>query len=488
MNVGGNPSLGTDTMALRTGEQYLASLRDDRIVYYAGERVHDVTKHPELSLPALETAKQYGMGEAEDEATLAERTVVLPDGERVHRWTVPPRSPDDLLAFVTMEANMVGDEHGALSAGLSSLQILARKSDAKNGTNLTPRIDKYTDWFSRGDIHGAFAMTDAKGDRSKGPSGQEDPDLFLRVVERRDDGIVIRGAKTSVTSAALCNELLVLPTHAMKEDERDWAIACAVPANTPGVVMVSNYVGKTWGERFRFDRPLTHSWHHHDATVFFNDVFVPYERVFMDGQTEYTREFLGYFTSLHRTRVLAREPRDTRQLIGIAQLMLRYNGLENVAALKGRINDMVQTAVLLDTLRFTAFNRVQYVEGICVPDAAACNLAGLTVSETREGYLTFLCEMAGGPVLTAPSGLDLENPETRDLIEKYYVGKSGVGATERLKLVKLIYDLAASDAAGFNRALGVTGAGSPGARRVAATRGYDVEGCARDVLASLAGE
>ena len=98
-----------------------------------------------------------------------------------------------------------------------------------------------------------------------------------------------------------------------------------------------------------------------------------------------------------------------------------------------------------------------------------------------------MCELAGGPVLTAPSGLDMENPEIAGLIEKYYVGKPGVGAKERLALIKLVYDLAASDAAGFNRALGVTGAGSPGARRVAVARGFDIEACVQGVLADLAG-
>lgn len=469
-------------MALRTADQYLASLRDDRVVYFAGERVADVTTHPVLGLHVAENAKQFGRGELEDPATLALRTVQLADGERVHRWTVPPRSPDDLLKFIEMESSMVGDEHGALAAGLAGLQILARKMDARHGTAYTGRIDRYADWYARQDMHGAFAMTDAKGDRTKPPSGQVDPDLFLRVVERRPDGIVIRGCKTSVTAGALCNELLVLPTHAMGEADKDWAVACAVPANAPGVVFVSNYVGQPWGEAFKFDRPLTHSHVHHDATVFFNDVFVPHERVFMDGEYTFTREFLGYFTTLHRTRILMMEPRDTRKIIGAAQLMARYNGLEGVGSIKDRITDMMQTAVLLDTLRHTAIHRVQFVEGICVPDAAACNLAGLTVTSTRENHLTFLLELTGGPVLTAPTGADLANPATRDLILKYYVGKAGVGAEERLALVKYIYDLCASDYAGWSRALGVTGAGSPGARRVAVTRGFDTEGCIRTVL------
>lgn len=472
-------------MALRTGEQYLSSLRDDRVVYYAGERIADVTTHPELGLHARETAKQYGLGANEDAATLDLRTVLRPDGERVHGWAVPPRSKEDLCTFVAMESSMVGDRHGALIAGMCGLQILSRKMDAKYGTSYSGRIDRYIDWFARADIHAAFAMTDAKGDRSKPPSGQVDPDLFLRVVERRKSGIVIRGCKTSVTSGALCNELLVLPTHSMSEKDKEWAVACAVPANTPGVVMVSNYVGRPWGEKFKFDRPLTHSYFHHDATVFFNDVFVPNERVFMDGEYEFTREFLGYFTTLHRTRILTMEPRDTRKLIGAAQLMARYNGLESVGGIKERITDMVQTAVLLDTLRYTALNRIQFVEGICVPDAAACNLAGLIATSSREKYLSFLLELAGGPVLTSPSGADLTNPATADLILKYYVGKPGVSAKERLALVKYIYDVAASDYAGWSRALGVTAAGSPGARRVAATRGYDVEACIGEVLTEI---
>ena len=474
-------------MALRTAGQYLESLRDKRVVYYAGQRVDDVTAHPQLGLHARETARQYGDGENEPADRLALRTITLADGERVHRWTVPSRTKEDLHRFVEMEASMEGDEHGAVLAGLCSLQILSRRMDAKHGTEYSERIDRYLDWFARTDVHAAFAMTDAKGDRSKGPSGQVDPDLFLRVVERRADGIVIRGCKTSVTSGALCNELLVMPTHFMREDDKDWAVACAVPADAPGVVFVSNYVGGAWGEQFRFDRPLSHSYHHHDATGFFNDVFVPTDRVFMDGEHEFTGEFLKYFTSLHRTRILKMEPRDTRKLIGAAQLIARYNGLEHVGGIKDRITGMVQTAVLLDTLRYAGLNKVEFVEGFCVPDAAACNLAGLTVTDTREDYINFLLELCGGPVLTAPSGLDLANPETGELIRKYYVGKPGVSAEDRLALVKYVYDIGASDFAGWNRALGFTGAGSPGARRIAATRGYDIETCVEEVLEQING-
>ena len=472
-------------MALRTAKQYMDSLRDNRVIYYAGERVKDVVDHPQFGLRARENSLQYGHGPDEDAETLALRTVHLPDGEAVHRWMVPPRSREDVLKFVEMEESMPGDAHGAMTAGLTGLQIICRKMDAKFGTSYSPRIQAYTDWYARQDLHGAFAMTDAKGDRSKPPSGQVDPDLWVRVVERRKDGIVIRGAKTSVSSAGLANELLVLPTHGMGPADADWSVACAVPANAPGVVMISNYAGTPWGERFRFDRPVNHSTFHHDATVVFNDVFVPNDRVFMDGEFEFTRELLGYFTTLHRTGILVNEPRGTRRLIGAAQLMARYNGLENVGAIRGTIAQMIETAQLLDTLRYAALNRVQLIEGLCVPDAVACNLAGLTVSNTRDAYLTFLCELCGGPVLTAPSGLDLENPETAAMVRKYYVGKDGVGAQERLALVKYIYDLCASDASGWTRASGVTAAGSPGARRVAVGRGFDLEGCVKAVLSDL---
>jgi len=469
-------------MALRTGKQYIESLRDGRVVYYAGERVEDVTTHRDLSLRAKENARQYGEGDNEDPARLALRTVVREDGERVHRWAVPPKTREDLLKFVEMEESMEGDLHGTMTAGITGLSILARKMDARHGTAYTPRIDAYNDWFAKTDQHGSFAMTDAKGDRSKPPSGQVDPDLWLRVVERRKDGIVIRGAKTSVTSAAVANELLVLPTHAMGPADKDWAVACAVPANAKGVVMISNYAGSPWGERFRFDRPISHSTMHHDATVIFDDVFVPDERVFMCGENEFTRELLMYFTTLHRTGAIIKEPRDTRKLIGAALLMAQYNGLEGVGGIKGKITEMVQTAQLLEILRWTALNRVSFVEGVCVPDSTACNMAGLTISETRQGYLEFLCELAGGPVLTAPSGLDLANPDTAEMVKKYYVGKPGVSAEQRLALVKYIFDIAASDASGWNRALGVTAAGSPSARRVAVSRGFDTAACVKMVM------
>jgi len=474
-------------MALRTAKQYLDSLRDDRVVYYAGQRIKDVVAHPDFGLRAQANARQYGKGPEEPADIQAKRVVKLADGEPIHRWLMPPRSREDLLKWIEMEETMPGDIHGAMTAGLVGLQILAKKMDAKYNKGYTPRIEKYLDWYSRQDLHGSFAMTDTKGDRSKPPSGQADPDLWVRVVERKKDGIVIRGAKTSVTSAAVANELLVLPTHNMGPADADWSLACAVPANAPGVVMISNYAGSPWGERFKFDRPLSHSSFHHDATVVFNDVFVPNERVFMDGEYEFTRELLGYFTTLHRTGVLIKEPAATKKLIGAAQLMARYNGLEGVGSIKNTIAEMIQTAQLLDALKFTALNRTQMVDGICVPDGVACNLAGLTISSTRENYITFLCELCGGPVLTSPSGMDLQNPETAALIKKYYVGKAGVGAEERLRLVKYIYDLGASDASGWARAASVTAAGSPGARRVAVGRGFDVEACAAMVLEELKG-
>ena len=473
-------------MALRTAEQYIESLRDDRVVYYAGERVEDVTTHPYLGLKARENARQFGRGLEDSRELLDLRTVVLPDGERIRRWAAAPRSREDLLKFVEMEEGMEGDPHGAMTAGLTSLQILARKMDQKFGSAYTPRIEGYADWFARNDIHGAFAMTDAKGDRSKSPSQQADPDLWLRVVERRPDGIVIRGAKTSVSSSPIANELLVLPTHAMGPNDRDWSVACAVPANAPGVTMICNYVGEPWGERFRFDRPLHYNKVSSDATVIFNDVFVPTERVFMDGEYEYTRELIGFFSTLHRTGIVVNEPRETRKLIGAAQLMARYNGIEGVGHIRTAIGEMVQTAQLLDVLRYTALTRVQFVEGVCVPDAVACNLAGLTATGSRPGFLTFLCELAGGPVLTAPSGLDLENPATAAMVKKYYVGKAGVSAEERLRVVKYIYDIAASDTAAYSVALGVTAAGSPAARRVAVARNFDIEACTALVMKDLA--
>lgn len=398
-------------MALRTARQYLDSLRDDRVVFYAGERVRDVVEHPHFGLRAAENARQYGRGADEDAETLALRTVRRADGQTVHRWLEAPRSRDDLLKFVAMEEGMPGDAHGAMTAGLTGLQIVARSMDAKFGTKYAPRIDAYVDWYARNDLHGAFAMTDegrplqaaVRPGRPRPVGARRRAAARRHRDSRREDLGEFGRARQRAAGAA----------HARHGPaDADWSVACAVPANAPGVVMISNYSGAPWGERFRFDRPVNFNTFHHDATVVFNDVFVPTERVFMDGEFDHTRELLGYFTTFHRTGILVNEPRGTK-LIGAAQLMARYNGLENVGAIRSTIAQMIETAQLLEALRFTALNRTQTIEGICVPDAVACNLAGLTVSGTRDGYLTFLCELCGGPVLTAPSGLDLRTPRPR---------------------------------------------------------------------------
>jgi 4-hydroxybutyryl-CoA dehydratase / vinylacetyl-CoA-Delta-isomerase len=466
-------------VTIRTADQYLASLRDDRKVYYAGERIADVTAHPAFGLRARQLAAQYDSHN--------DLTVRTEGGEQIRTWFEPPRDQEALLRFIEVESALHAAPHGAIMAGLAALELVARRIDAQSGERYLPRIQKYRDEFIRSDLHSCLAMTDAKGDRSKPPHKQVDPDLWLRVVDRSAGGITIRGAKTSVSEGAITNEFLVLPTHAMSPDDADWSVACAVPANTPGVVMISNYVGTPWGERFAADRPTTYNEFRHEVTIFFNDVFVPWERVFMDGEFHHTRDIIRYFTTFHRTNALTREPRDTQKLIGAAQLMARYNGLESTGAIKTAIAEMVETAQLLDALRFTALGRTKVIEGICVPDSAACNLAGLTSTRTRPGYLQFLCELAGGPVLTAPSFLDLQNPETEALVRKYYVGKDGISAEQRLALVKYIYDIAASDSAGFARASSVTAAGSPSAKRMALTRDFDIEACIGLVMGELDG-
>ncbi|MCC6381847.1 MAG: hypothetical protein IT304_05020 [Dehalococcoidia bacterium] len=465
-------------MALRSSAQYLDSLRDDRRVYYAGERIVDVTAHPQFGLRARQTGRHFD--DASDLTSRAE------GGDRVRTWYEPPRDREALLRFMEMEGALHGAGHAAIMAGLAALELVGRKADEDLGERYLPRVRAYREAIIREDLHACLAMTDAKGDRSRPPHKQVDPDLWVRVVDRSATGITIRGAKTSVSEGAITNEFLVLPTHAMSVDDAAWSVACAVPANAPGVVMISNYVGTPWGERFRADRPLTYDDFRHEVTIIFEDVFVPWERVFMDGEFHLTRELIRYFTTFHRGGVLAREPRDTQKLIGAAQLMARYNGIEGTGQIKNTIAEMVETAQLLDVLRFTALERTTLAEGVCVPDAIACNLAALTSTRTRPGYLQFLCELAGGPVLTAPSFLDLENPETAALVRKYYVGKEGVSAEQRLALVKYIYDIAASDAAGFARASSVTAAGSPSAKRMALTREFDLESCVGLVLDDLA--
>src|SRR6185436_18563007 len=275
-------------MPLRTVQQYVESLRDDRTVFFRGERVPDVTRHPVISVAVEHASIDYGMAEDPAYRDLA----VIRDGEDEYsRYYEIARSADDLLkrSALIEEATAAGATLVVLikeigTDALFALMRVASAVDARYATAYAGRVDAFYRHCRSNDLAVAVAQTDVKGDRSLGPSAQTDPDLYVRIVERRSDGIVVCGAKAHTSVSTNANEIIVLPTRAMIEADREYAVSFAIPIATPGLVLLASAYDSTGPQSSAVERPISARHKMMETTTVFEDVFVPWERVFLAGE------------------------------------------------------------------------------------------------------------------------------------------------------------------------------------------------------------
>ncbi|MCP4124693.1 MAG: hypothetical protein GY751_23365, partial [Bacteroidetes bacterium] len=226
-------------MGLITPEQYRESLNDGRIVYYKGEKVENVVTHPDLSACVDLMAIDYEMCEDPKYRDLA--VMKDADGKEISRYYHKPQNSEDLLKAheLIVKATELGDGFIPLAhdIGADALNAIEITANSMGNEQYMERIAKYRKVLQEEDLATCAAVTDVKGDRMLRPSDPEQahPDFNVRVVERRDDGIIVRGAKVHITGAAYCNDIIAIPCHAMTEQDADYAVAFAIPANTKGV-------------------------------------------------------------------------------------------------------------------------------------------------------------------------------------------------------------------------------------------------------------
>ena len=274
-------------MAIRTAEEYLAGLRDGRTVFQGGGRVEDVTAHPVLGICADHGATIFRFAHREDLRDL----FVVSDGEDApySRYFAFARDADDLLRRTALIEKTTEEARSVLniikaigSDALFALTVIAHHLDRAKGTDYAPRVAAQLDRCRAGDLSLAVAQTDVKGERSKRPHQQEDPDLYVRIVDRRKDGIVVRGAKAHTTMGPVVNEIIVLPTRAMTEGDADYAVAFALPVATDGLKLVCR--STTHRDQSAFDYPISRHHIETESVTIFEDVFIPWERVFLCGE------------------------------------------------------------------------------------------------------------------------------------------------------------------------------------------------------------
>ena len=451
---------------MKTGSEYKKTLEDGRATYFEGRRIHDLSNHPLLGQSVELVARGY------------DRWYTSGPEARNPLMTIP-RSGDDLRARIPMQ-------HGADIVALVTYQSVmtltttaARIGDAH--PKYADRIRRYVERAQRDDIRVTECITDAKGDRSQPPSKQDDPDLYTRVVDRPSDGVVIRGAKLHITGASLGHELMVIPTKAMKPGEEAYAIACAVPVNTAGVKVVNTTFAPRHEDLRSF--PLSARIHMPEGFVIFDDVFVPTERVFLDGEVGYAAAFAHSLGLWERLGGLSDMVEQADQLVGFAQLIAEANGLASVVHVREKISELIIHATLLRAgLEAAVANCEIAADGTVFPNELFVNAAKYHAASNYNLMVRHLHDIAGGSVLTAPAMSDLDNPETGPLVRKYMRTMQGVDGEYRLRLFHAIRDVTADAFGGWRMVTNVQAGGGLYAQRIVTRRHYDLQGAKKKAL------
>ena len=469
-------------MALMTGEQYIESIRKMNMqVYMFGKKIDSPVDNPILR-PALNSVRMtYDLAQKPEYQDLM--TVISPEtGERINRFTHIHRSTEDLRNKVKMQ-RLLGQQTAACfqrCVGMDAFNAVYSTTyevDQKHGTHYHENFKKFMLSVQSGDLTVDGAMTDPKGDRSKAPHAQEDPDLFLRVVERREDGIVVRGAKMHQTGILNSHEVIVMPTIAMGPEDKDYAVSFAVPVDSEGIFMI---IGRQSCDTRKLENTELDVGNSEfggvEALVVFDNVFVPNDRIFLNGETEFAGMLVERFAGYHRQSYGGCKVGVGDVLIGAAALAADYNGCSKASHIKDKLIEM------------THLNETLYCCGIACsaeghPTASGSYMIDLLLANvckqnvTRFPYeIVRLAEdIAGGLMVTAPSEADFRDPKLGPVIDKYLKAAPGVTVENRLRVLRLIENLSLGTAAVGYRTESMHGAGSPQAQRIMIARQGNLE-------------
>ena len=464
-------------MPLRTAEQYLESLRDGRTVYYRGQRVPDVTTHPVIGCAARHAAIDYTLAH---DPTHRDLCVVSDEAGEYSRYYKIPRTPDDLdrrrelIELATTEgATLVVLIKEIGTDALCGLLRVASAVDTQHGTEYSQRVQAYYERCRDNDLAVAVAQTDVKGDRSLGPSAQADPDLYVHIVERRSDGIVVRGAKAHTSVSTNANELIVLPTRAMREGDKDYAVSFAVPLDTPGLVLLTSAFDSHGPQSSAVELPISAQHKMMETTTVFDNVFVPWERVFLAGEHEFAAPLALAFVEHHRFTAISYKLPLVDAMVGSAMMMADMNGIARAGHVREKIVQLISYAETLRGLtHYAAMRGAPREAGIAAPDTLYVNMAKYHFAHGYHDAVRNVQDIAGGALVTGPGAEDLQTEETARYYHKYYAGH-GVSGQDRLKALTFVKNLVASEFGAYQEVLAVHAEGSLEAEKQMVARSYD---------------
>ena len=469
-------------MALMTKERYVSGLRElGHSVYIQGKKIKSVVDHPISGPPAMAMAETYYQAEQEGNWQLFTAESHL-SGERINRFTHIHQGVEDLIKKILMLREMGRQTACCFQrcAGLdciNTVYAITYDMDREYGTPYHERFTEFLKYVQSNDLVTAACMTDTKGDRGLPPSKQADRDQYVHIVSEKKGGIVVRGAKLHITGAVNSHELIVVPTRALREEDRDYAVAFAVPADTKGVTFI---YGRQPSDTRRLEEGRSDVGNLYyggcEAMVVFDDVFVPEERIFMKGEFPYAGRLVELFAAHHRASYGGCKVGVGDVLIGATAAIAEAQGTERSAHVKDKLGEMVHLNETLHAGALASASKgYRTPSGAYAVDPLLANVCKLNITRFPFEISRLAQDIAGGLLVTMPSLKDQENATIGPYIRKYLVGRQGVDAEKRLRLLRLIENITLGTGAVSYLTESIHGAGSPQAQKIMITRLIDLE-------------
>ncbi|MCM2283201.1 MAG: 4-hydroxyphenylacetate 3-hydroxylase family protein [Desulfobacula sp.] len=466
---------------MMTAKEYEASLRRLNLkVYMFGRRIENVVDDPIIRPSMNAVALTYGLAHDPAYREIMTATSHL-TGKTINRFCHIHQSADDLVKKTDM-GRLMGSMTGSCfqrCVGMDSLNALSVTTfdiDAEYGTAYYKRFLKYLEYVQENDLTCDGAMTDTKGDRSLPPHQQPDPDMYLHVVKEDENGIVVRGAKAHQTGAVNSHEIIVMPTVSMREADQDFAVSFALPSDTEGIIYImgrqSCDTRKLEKGRIDCGNPLFGG---HEALVVFDNVFVPWERVFMYKEYEFAGRLVEQFASYHRQSYACKSGVGD-VLIGAAQTIAEFNGTHKASHIKDKIIEMTH---LNETLYAgsvaCACKGEKQPSGTYLVHTLLANVCKQNVTRLPFEIARLAQDIAGGLMVTLPSDEDFNSAEVGPWLNKYLKGNDSVSTTDRRRVLRFIENLCLGTAAVGYLTESMHGAGSPQAQRIMIARQSDIQ-------------
>ena len=464
-------------MALTTGEQYIESIKKLNMqIYMFGKKIENPTEDPILR-PSLNSVRMtYDLAQKPEYQDLM--TAISPEtGERINRFTHIHRSTEDLIKKVKMQ-RLLGQQTAACfqrCVGMDAFNAeysTTYEMDQKYGTHYFENFKNFMFYCQENDLTVDGAMTDPKGDRGLAPHAQADPDMYLHIVERRPDGIVVRGAKAHQTGIINSHEVIVMPTCSMGPDDSDYAVSFAVPVDTKGIFMVIGRQSCDTRKREGSEMDVGNAeFGGVEALVVFDNVFVPNDRIFMCGEAEYAGMLVERFAGYHRQSYGGCKVGVGDVLIGAAAVAADYNGAARASHIKDKLIEMTHLNETLYCCGIACSAEGHPTEsGNYIIDLLLANVCKQNVTRFPYEIVRLAEDIAGGLMVTAPSEADFRDGKLGPYVDKYLRGVADVSTENRLRILRLIENLSLGTAAVGYRTESMHGAGSPQAQRIMISR------------------